>query len=103
MEEYVKVATTGDISNGTIRTFVVKGKSIAIARIGDDYFAIDDTCSHAQCSLGSEGFMNGGEIICGCHGSRFDLKTGKVRNLPATIDVGTYRVKITGDDILVAC
>ncbi len=102
MADFVKVGRVGDVSSGSIKTFAAKGKSIAVSLVGGEYFAIDDVCSHAQCSLGNEGFMEGNEVICGCHGSKFDVTTGKVLSLPDTVDVVTYQVKVEGDDILVA-
>lgn len=99
---WVKVARVGDIPSGSIKTFVVGGKRIAISLLDGEYFAIDDVCSHADCFLGSDGFMDGNAVICGCHGSRFDVKTGKVLTLPATVDIATYPVKAEGEDLLVA-
>ena len=41
------------------------------------------------------------EVECPCHGSRFDVKSGAVRFLPATAPIATYPVKVEGEDILV--
>ncbi|MBA2725575.1 MAG: nitrite reductase (NAD(P)H) small subunit, partial [Actinobacteria bacterium] len=41
------------------------------------------------------------EVECPLHGSRFNVKTGEVRILPATKSVHTYQVKIEGDLVLV--
>ena len=35
-------------------------------------------------------------------GARFDVRTGAVRSLPAYRPVPTYRVKVEGEDILIA-
>ena len=56
---------------------------MAVVRDGDDWYAIDDECSHAAIPL-SEGDVEGCEIECWLHGSRFDLRTGKPTGLPAT-------------------
>lgn len=97
---WVKASKTSEVSDGRIKSFDVTGKKIAIARVGEEFFAIDDTCTHAQCSLG-EGFLIDYEVECPCHGSRFDVTNGSVRILPATIPIKTYELKIEGDDILV--
>ena len=97
---WTKVAKTSDLPNAQIRPFEAGGKKIAVARIGEEFFAIDDTCTHAQCSLG-EGMMIDHEVECPCHGSRFDVQSGSVRFLPATVPIKTYPVKVEGDDILV--
>jgi nitrite reductase/ring-hydroxylating ferredoxin subunit len=68
------------------------GLMLAVFRVGDEYFALDDTCSHEYSRL-SEGEILDGEVYCPKHGSRFDLRTGEVRGLPATRPVNTYAVK----------
>lgn len=37
-------------------------------------------CTHAGCLINKE---NGGQLVCPCHGSRFDASTGKVLQGPA--------------------
>jgi len=68
------------------------GCLLAVFRVGDDYFALDDICSHEYSRL-SEGEILDGEVYCPKQGSRFDLRTGEVRGLPATRPVSTYEVK----------
>jgi len=97
---WTKVAKTSDIPNAQIRTFKAGEKKIAVARLEDGFFAVDDICTHAQCSLG-EGAMIDHEVECPCHGSRFDVRSGSVRFLPATVPVKTYPVKVEGEEILV--
>lgn len=95
-----KIAQTKDIPEGQIRPFEIEGKKIAIAHLGKEFFAIDDVCTHAQCSLG-EGAILDSEVECPCHGSRFDVKTGQVRFLPAVVPIKSYKTKLEGEDILV--
>ena len=73
---------------------------IAVFRAGANYYAVDDTCTHAQSSL-SEGYIDGEVVECAFHGAKFCLKTGKVLSLPASQPLRTYPVKIEGTDILV--
>lgn len=98
---FTKAATMGEIAPGTKKTVMVSGKRIAIANVDGDFFAIDDTCTHQQCSLGTSGFLDGSAIICSCHGAQFDVTTGEALSLPATVDVATYETKVDGTDILV--
>ncbi len=76
------------------------GKSICVARIGEDVFAIDDTCTHGQASL-SEGDVTGFRIECWLHGAEFDLRTGEVLSLPATQAVKTYKVSVVADSVTI--
>ena len=72
------------------------GKTICVTRVGDEVFAIDDTCSHSDASL-SEGDVTGTKVECWLHGAEFDLKTGQALSLPATVALKTYQVKIEND------
>lgn len=98
---FIKAAKTTDIENGEMKTVRVNGKAIALANVDGEFFAIDDTCSHEECSLGTEGLLDGNNVICGCHGSSFDVTTGKVLSLPAPTDVSSYKVRVEDEDILV--
>ena len=68
------------------------GCTLAVFRVGDRYFALDDVCSHEYSRL-SEGEILDTEVYCPKHGSRFDLRTGEVRGLPATEPVRAYEAK----------
>lgn len=102
MANYVKVAQKKDVTAGRMKTVTAGGKNIALANIGGEIFAVDDVCTHAGCSLSGEGHLETATIVCGCHGSKFDAKTGKVLGLPATVPLNSYPVKIEGEDILIS-
>ena len=70
---------------------------VAIARDGDDVYAVQDLCSHAAVPL-SEGDVEDCTVECWLHGSRFDLRTGKPINFPATEPVATFPVEIRDVD-----
>jgi nitrite reductase/ring-hydroxylating ferredoxin subunit len=101
MEQSVKACSVSDISEGTMRTIDVQGKRIAIAHIGNEFFAIDDTCSHEECSLGTEGLLEEQTVVCGCHGAQFDITTGDVLSLPATRPVQSYHVTIQDNQLYI--
>ena len=66
---------------------------VAVARDGDEVFAVENVCSHAEVAL-SEGEVVDCQIECWLHGSMFDLRTGKPTNLPATEPVATFPVDV---------
>lgn len=101
MGGYVKVATRSEISAGTMKTISVGGKLVAFVNIDGEFFAVSDTCSHAQCSLGGQGMLEGSVITCGCHGAQFDATNGKVLSLPAMTDIVSYEVKVEDDDVFI--
>jgi 3-phenylpropionate/trans-cinnamate dioxygenase ferredoxin subunit len=92
----------GDLEPGSVRRFDVNGHRLCVVRLGDDWYALDDTCSHADYSL-SEGdvWEDEREIECPKHGSTFSLVTGEPQTLPATRPVRAYEVKVEGDDVVV--
>lgn len=63
---------------------VVAGETpVMLGRHQGQLYALHDRCSHRGCPL-SDGEVNGHEVTCPCHGSRFDLRDGSVRRGPAT-------------------
>ncbi|MGZ4458458.1 MAG: non-heme iron oxygenase ferredoxin subunit [Nocardioidaceae bacterium] len=97
---FERACAVADLADGTPLAVTVDGVDVAVVRDGDDYYAIQDECSHAAIAL-SEGDVEGCEIECWLHGSRFDLRTGKPTGLPATEPVPIYPVQVDGDDLLV--
>ena len=99
----VRVCSVDDVKPGSARRFDVDGHRLAVVRIGDDWYAIGDECSHADYSL-SEGDVwdDEREIECPKHGSTFSLETGDPQTLPATQPVPVYTVRVDGDGVLVA-
>lgn len=93
MNEFVQVMKSDDLASGSMKTVNIHGVRVAIANVDGDVFAIDDTCSHAKCSLGTKGELDGNVVICGCHGAQFNVTNGNVMTLPATVDVKSYEVK----------
>ncbi len=101
MGNYVKVIHTSDLENGEKKTVFAGGKRLMIANVGGEFFAIDDTCTHKGCSLGTEGKLAGTIVTCGCHGGQFNVVTGKVIAAPPMKDETPYTVKTEGDDVMV--
>ncbi len=66
---------------------------LLLVRLNDDWFAVEDRCSHADCSFSSDGEIDGGTVICNCHGSEFDVRTGEVLVAPAIDPIRTFPVR----------
>jgi 3-phenylpropionate/trans-cinnamate dioxygenase ferredoxin component len=56
-------------------------------------FALGDVCSHDNGPVG-DGEIEDEQIICPRHGARFDIRTGKVKSLPALLDIPSYPVRV---------
>ena len=86
--------------NDPVRVYSYQGIRIALFKTDEGFFAINDTCSHAEASL-SEGEVEDCEVECPLHGALFDLKTGKNLSFPAVTPVKSYPVKIKDGDIYI--
>lgn len=100
MGNLVKVASKNDLSNGKGMCVEHEGKRIAVFNVDNQYYAIDDECTHAGGSL-SEGPLEGCKVTCPWHGAEFDIKTGEALAAPAFDAVKSYKVKVEGEDIKV--
>lgn len=78
----------------------VDGVAVCVARIGDEVFAVEDTCTHSEASL-SEGEITGTKIECWLHGAEFDLRTGQALTPPATAALKTFKVEVNGNQVVV--
>ena len=102
MGTLVRLCARDDLAPGSARRFDVDDHRIALVRIGDDFYALADRCSHADYSL-SEGdvWEDELEIECPKHGSTFSLTTGEACTLPATQPVPVYEIQVDGSDVFV--
>jgi 3-phenylpropionate/trans-cinnamate dioxygenase ferredoxin subunit len=98
--DVVTVGRVEDVPVGEARAFDAGTTAVAVARTDEGWYAFDDTCTHMGCSL-AEGEIEGGAVVCACHGSEFELATGEVLNGPADEPVHTYEVTVEGDEIKV--
>lgn len=97
IEQWVEVATVDDVPPGSCIRISHEGIDIAIFNADGDFYAIGDTCTHAQASLSEGDFyedMRGWVVECPLHGSIFDVTSGKAISLPATGNAGQYALMI---------
>ena len=93
-------AKAADIKPGDLVAVDIGANRIAIANTGGQFFAIDDTCTHEQCSL-AEGTLEGAVVTCPCHGAQFDVRTGQVVTPPAVEPIRTYPLQIDRGDLVI--
>jgi nitrite reductase (NADH) small subunit len=94
---FMRTARKDDIPAGTIREFQVEGQTIAIANVGNKYYAINNTCLHRGGPLAS-GVLSGSLVTCPWHGWQYDVTTGKLKANPA-VAVRTFKLEERGDDL----
>ncbi len=98
MGEFIKVASVTELEPGEGKSIEVNGERIALFNMDGRFYAIGDTCTHAEASLG-EGELREFEVECPFHGACFDIRTGEAKTPPAVTPVETYDVKVSGNDI----
>ena len=98
--EYVRVAAADQIPPGGVAVASVAGRTIAIFNVEGTFYAIDDTCTHEYSPL-SQGPRHADIVTCPKHGSRFNVRTGRVLSLPAVVPASTYPVKVEDGQIYV--
>ena len=97
----IQVCPLADLAPGSARRLDLD-PPIAVFRVDDgDVYAIDDTCTHQDASL-ADGWLEGCEVECPLHASRFDLRTGAVDAPPAKRPVRTHRVEVVDGVVFVA-
>ena len=102
MADYYPVAKVDEVPEGGMKQVVVAGDLVGLYRVGEDFFAMSDVCTHEEAYL-TEGDFDPEEleVECPLHGSRFNVVDGSVRILPATKPEPVYEVKVEDDLVLV--
>jgi nitrite reductase/ring-hydroxylating ferredoxin subunit len=99
MEEFVRLIGV-EISEGEMGGFKAGEVEVLVANIEGNLYAIGDRCTHRRCLL-SKGKLEENVVICPCHRSRFDVKTGSVVSRPAKESEPIFEVIREGKDILI--
>ena len=97
---FERACSLDDVPADQALAVTIDGIDVAVARDGDDVYALQDLCSHQAVPL-TQGEVADCQIECWLHGSMFDLRTGKPTNLPATEPVATFPVDVRGTEVYV--
>ena len=102
MSALERICAVSEVADGEARRFDLGKLRVAIVRLGADWYAVGDRCTHQDISL-AEGEVDADDLTIECwkHGSCFSLTTGEPSSLPATRPTPVYTVKIEGDDVFV--
>ena len=98
MSDWEQIAGADELAPDGRKSVVVDDLPALLVRIGDDYYCIEDTCTHDGQAM-TDGPIQNCEITCPRHGARFDLKTGKALCMPATEPVQVFELEIRKDGI----
>ncbi len=89
----IPVCRLADLPRGEARRLETAPPVSVFHTDDGELFAIDDTCTHQDASL-ADGWLEGCEVECPLHASKFDLRTGAVDAPPAKLPVRTHQVLI---------
>ena len=104
---FEKVAETGEISSGQMKTIKFGAEEVLVANIDGVFYALGNVCTHEGGKL-SQGTLHGTTVTCPKHKAQFDITTGRVVSAPKMlfmhpkINSGIpYTVKVEGTAILI--
>ena len=100
MGEFVTVGPVAAVEDNGMAAFSLGPKRIAVARRGNTFYAFDDVCTHAACSL-ADGDLEDATVICPCHMGQFDLATGEVLDGPPPKPMRVYPVEAVDGELRV--
>lgn len=95
------IGKASSVKPGELAAFQADGVRLAIANADGRLYAVDELCTHEECSLVEEGTLDGTVITCGCHGAQFDVTTGAVLAPPAFEPLKVYPLRVDRDDIVI--
>jgi nitrite reductase/ring-hydroxylating ferredoxin subunit len=97
---FVKVASKEEVPAGKMKQVEANGTEVLLANIASECYAIGNKCTYRGCKL-SSGALDGEIVKRPCHGSKFNVKTGKVVHGPAAKPEHKYTLKVEERQILI--
>jgi nitrite reductase (NADH) small subunit len=99
MTEYV-VGKINDIPPGTAIAVAAGRRTIAVFRIGDEFFAISNACPHKGASLCDGEIVVADKVVrCPWHHWNWQLCDGKLQSDPRQM-IRSYEVAVDGDEVI---
>ena len=96
--KWIDAGPTADLHDGEAISIPVGRRMIAVVRSGDEYFAIEDVCTHDGGIL-TGGPVEGDQIVCPRHGARFSIRTGEALAPPAFEPTAVFPVRVSEGEI----
>ena len=97
-QEFLRAAAEADLHEGKPLRVKIDDTPVVLVKSGPEVFALAETCSHLGGPL-ADGKVEGETIQCPWHGSRFNLKDGRVLNGPAVHRQSCFEVRISEGQI----
>lgn len=100
MNRPVRVCTLGEIpKNRGKRALLPDGTEVALFRIDDEVYAVDNVCPHQHAPMIFDGAIDGCAVTCPLHGWTFDLRSGE--NVDGGAGLRSFGVEVRDGDVYV--
>ncbi|MBU2665803.1 Rieske (2Fe-2S) protein [Actinoplanes bogorensis] len=90
------LAAVGDVPEGG---GIIQGDYVITQPTAGTFKAFSKVCTHAGCDVNK---IDGGQISCPCHNSKFSIETGEPTSGPANKALPETQVKVDGENIVAA-
>jgi naphthalene 1,2-dioxygenase ferredoxin component len=99
MNNWTDVGAEADLFEGAGIAIAPQGHDIAVFKLGDGVYAINNVCTHGNAKL-CDGFVEGHFVECPYHQALFDVRDGTVQCGPATEPVKSWPIKVENGRVL---
>lgn len=98
MSEWVRAAAVDEIADAESAIVELDDIDVAVFRLGEEYFAIEDVCTHDGGDI-SGGWVEGDRAVCPRHMAEFSIRTGEALKGPAYEGVHSFPVRVRDGQI----
>jgi len=99
MAEFESVMRTPELGPGNVREVQVHGRNLALANVGQTYYALDASCPVDGTNLGRDGRLQGDLLVCPNDQAQFDVRTG--RQVDGEGELSQHEIKVQGNIVMV--
>ncbi|AQS70150.1 Rieske (2Fe-2S) protein [Streptomyces pactum] len=86
----VDLGADGEVATGAAKLY--RDANVVVSRAEDGSLkAFSTVCTHARCPINK---LEGTKLVCPCHGSEFDARTGEVLHAPASVPLMELSVEV---------
>ena len=97
LADFVAVGRVDDFAAGRGRMVVVNGRHVALFRLDEGFYAIDNLCLHRAGPL-CDGEIERGVVTCPWHGWSYEIRTGTLVQDPR-VGVSKHLTRVVDDQV----
>ena len=98
--EFAPIVDAGQVEESETLRVEVGGTVMAVVKLDGQFYAFQEFCTHRYGPL-SKGSFEDHQVQCPWHRSCFDVRTGKVTEGPAKVDLKTFEVAVQNGKVCV--